>query len=189
MRKIDKYATEMIPIRLIISITVIAAISLMICFGYMHLKVVLAENQMENECEALESELLSLLASGVSRDVNENDVGSGTMRIHSFNLPDNLVFLGIGVDPDINNDGNYETGLTEDGTVIFYKIDGGSKKVLWLDESFRFREGIYDGDKWITNDNQGYILIDSGKYVLTFELVEKFHEKYILIQANDGIEL
>ena len=186
MRKMDGFAAEMIPIRFIISIAVISAVMLMVAFGYSNLTVILSENQLENECRILESKLSTMLGSGVARDVDEANAGEGTKRTHMFDLPDSLIYLSFGVDPD-----NYEslgTGLTSDGAVIFYRVNGGSKHVIWLPQDFKFREGNYTDDKWVINgDGQGFIITNDGKTTLTFELVEKNHERYILIQANDKI--
>ena len=189
MKHIDNIAAEMIPIRLIISIAIIAAISFMIAVGYGNLSVALAENQVENECRAIESKIYTMMGSGIARDIDEINVGEGTKRIHTFNLPDSLIYLGFGVDPDSDNDGKLETGLTENGSVIFYRVEGSSKHVIWLRDEFEFREGWYTGSKWVINgDEQGLILSSGGRITLTFELVQKNHERYILIQGNDNIE-
>jgi len=70
-------------------------------------------------------------------------------------------------------------------------VQGGSKHVIWLsDELCVFREGEYTGEKWVINgDGQGLILNSGGETTLTFELVEKNHERYILIHGNDNIDL
>jgi len=189
MRKSDNIASEMIPIRLIISIALISAIVTMILIGYNNLSITLAENHLENECRALESELYTMIGSGVARDVDEVNAGEGTKRIHDFDLPINTIYLAFGVDPDPNNNGFLETGLTEDGSVIFYKIGGGSKHAVWLSEEFRFREGNCTDTKWVINDSgQGFIIISGGKTTLVFELVQKNDEKYILIHSSDKIE-
>jgi len=184
-------ASEMIPIRLMISIAIIAAITVMIAVGYHNLSITLAENQVESECRELESKLYTMIGSGVARDVDEVNMGDGTKRSHTFNLPDNLIYLAFGVDPDIDNDGVAETGLTNDGSVIFYRVQDGSKHVIWLsDERCVFREGEYTGEKWVINgDGQGFILNSGGGTTLAFELVEKNHERYILIHGNDNIDL
>ena len=188
MRKMNDIAADIIPIRLIISIAIVAAIMAMVAFGYMNLSVVLSENQIENDCRTLESKLQTMVASGVARDVYETNAAEGTKRVHTFDLPDNLNYVAFGVDPDPNNDGILETGLTENGAVIFYKVDGGSKKVIWLDDDFKLREGNHDGEKWIIDgDGQGYIIKSPGRTTLKFEYVEKSHSAYILIQSNDGI--
>ena len=189
MRKSDNIASEMIPIRLIISVAVIAAIAVIIAIGYNNLSITLAENRVENECRTLESELFTMMSSGVTRDVDEINAGEGTKRIHNFDLPDNLIYLAFGVDPDPNNRGILETGLTEDGSAIFYRVGGGSKHVIWLSEEFKFREGDYTNNKWVINgDGQGFIITSEGKTTLVFELVQKNDERYVLIHSNDKID-
>lgn len=188
MRKMDNIAADIIPIRLMISIAIVAAIMLMVAFGYLKLSVALSENQIQNECESLESKFQTMIASGVARDVFEPDAAEGTKRVHTFDFPDNLNYIGFGVDPDSDNDGVLETGLTDNGAVIFYKVEGGSKKVVWLDDDYKLREGSYDGDKWVINSvGEGFIVQSSGRSTISFEYVEKNHDAYILIQSNDGI--
>ena len=175
----------MIPIRLIISITVIAAIAVVIAIAYNNLSITLAENQIENDCRTLESKLYTMMSSGIARDVDDINAGEGTKRIHNFDLPGNLIYLAFGVDPDPNNCGTLKTGLTEDGSVIFYRVGGGSKHAIWLSEGFRFREGNYTSNKWIiTGNGQGFIITGGGKTTLIFELVQKNDERYILIHSD-----
>ncbi|MDH7517311.1 MAG: hypothetical protein QHH19_03095 [Candidatus Thermoplasmatota archaeon] len=190
MRKPDEFASEMIPIRLLISIAVISAIAIMVTIGYNNLNVVFAENNVENECRSLESKLYTMVSSGVARDLDEIDAGDGTKRVHTFSLPNSIIYLSFGVDPDPENNGILRTGLTCNGSVIFYKVQGGSKHVIWLsEEKFRFREGKNTGDKWVINgEGQGFIIKNSGETSLVFELVKRDSETFILIQANDGIE-
>lgn len=188
MIKMNDFAAEMIPIRLIISIAIIAAIVLMVGVGFRNLSITSAENQVEIDCRTLESKLCTMLGSGIARDVDEINAADGTKRSITFNLPDNLIYLSFGVDPDPDNNGELKTGLTEDGSTIFYRVAGGSKHVLWLEDEYRLREGKYIDDKWVINDDgQGYILTGGGVATLTFELVQKNHETYILIQATDAI--
>jgi len=190
MRKSDEFASEMIPIRLLISIAIISAIAIMVTIGYNNLNVVFAENNIENECRSLESELCTMTGSGAARDLDEIEAGDGTKRFHTFNLPSNIVYLSFGVDPDPENNGVLRTGLTCNGSVIFYKVQGGSKHAIWFsDERFRFREGKNTGGKWVINgDGQGFIIKNSGKTSLVFELVKRNSETFVLIQANDVIE-
>jgi hypothetical protein len=131
-----------------------------------------------------------MVGSGVARDVDEVNTAEGTKRVQTFILPDSLVFICFGGDPDLENNGGRSPGLTEDGASIFYQIEGGSKHVMWLPkETYKFREGTYTNSKWvIAREGQSYILQGGGKTTLVFELVQKNHVNYILIKANDGIE-
>lgn len=190
MLKKNNLATEMIPIRLIISITIISAIVLMVGVGFKNFCITSAENKLEIECNMLESNLITMIGSGVARDVDEINAVDGTKRSLSFDLPDNLVYLSFGVDPDSDNNGILETGLTENGCVIFYKVSESNKHVIWFEDYYKFREGKYIDDRWIINgDGQGYIVTSGGKSNLTFELVKKNHETFILIHATDKIDL
>ena len=162
----------------------------MVGVGFRNLSITSAENQVEIDCRTLESKLYTMLGSGIARDVDEINAGDGTKRSVAFNLPDSLMYLSFGVDPDTDNNGVFETGLTENGSAIFYRVAGGSKHVLWLEDEYRLREGKYIDDKWVINgdDGQGYILTGGGMATLIFELVQKNDETYILIQATDTID-
>ncbi|MEE9440513.1 MAG: hypothetical protein V3V27_01130, partial [Candidatus Thermoplasmatota archaeon] len=113
---------------------IIAAIVLMVGVGFRNLSITSAENQVEIDCRTLESKLFTMFGSGIARDVDEINAADGTKRSITFNLPDNLIYLSFGVDPDTDNNGELETGLTEDGSTIFYRVAGGSKHVLWLED-------------------------------------------------------
>ena len=190
MRKINSNAVEMIPIRLIISIAIIAAIAVLLIVASSHVRIYLADHEVEQQCELLESTLSTMVASGVPRDVDEVNAAEGTKRIQVFTLPDTLLYLSFGGDPDPQNTGVFQSRLTEDGAVIFYKVEGGSKQVIWFPKDvYKFREGFYIDNKWILNgDGQSFILFHGGPVTLVFEQVQKNHVNYILIHANDTID-
>ena len=189
MRQMDANAVEMIPVRLIISIAIISAIAVMTVFASSSLRTLLAEHQVEQECRLLESTLSTMVGSGVPRDVDEASAAEGTKRVQTFTLPDSLLYLSFGGDPDSLNTGVLKPGLIEDGAAIFYQVEGGSKQVIWLPkETYKFREGTYVYNKWVINgDGQSYIVHSGGKITLVFERVQKNHVIYILIHgANES---
>ncbi len=189
MRKLNEIATDMIPIRLIISITVIVAISILFSFGFFSFAVTVSENDVGSQINYLLSNTDTMIASGFARDIYEPDCSDGTKRSISFNLPDNIMYLSFGCDPDIDNNGILESNLMEEGNVIFYRVSNGNKKVFWLDSEVRFREGEIKDGKWLINSpDQGFIIRNRGKTTVVFELVERFNEKYVLIQSNDNID-
>ena len=185
MRQLNIYAAEFIPIRMIISIAIVGAIAALVAVGYMNFSMTNAEHQVESEWLSLQSELYSLLGSGVARDVDLPGDTEGTKRVHTFHLPDNLVYLAFGVDPDSDNNGILEAGLDENGAVICYQISGCSKHVEWLDDQFCFREGYLEGEEWKLGE-QGFIIDSGGVSTIAFELVEQAGDEYLLIQATDS---
>jgi len=190
MKKLDNYGTEMIPIRLIISISIITAITAMIVVSYQNISIIMSENKIQNEIDEIESKLYTMIKSGVARDIDIYNSENGTMRTKKIDLPSNIIYLSFGVDPDPDNNGELTTGLTTNGSAIFYKVEGGNKNVIWLDsEEIRFREGNFSNNRWIINKKgQGLILTSGGINSITFELIEKNYEKYILIHSNDNLE-
>jgi hypothetical protein len=180
-------AVEMIPVRLIISIAIISAIAVMMIFASSSLRILLAEHQVEQECRLLESTLSTMVGSGVPRDVDEASTTEGTKRVQVFTLPDSLLYLSFGGDPDSLNTGVLKPGLIEGGAAIFYRVNGGSKQVIWLPkETYKFREGTYVDNKWVINGTgQSFIVHSGGKITLVFERVQKNHVIYILVYGVD----
>jgi hypothetical protein len=190
MKHLDTAAAEMIPIRLLISIFIITAIMLLVATASVHLRVSLAEQQVEQECREVQSALSTMIASGVARDVDARETSEGTIRIQTMMLPDSLVYLSFGGTPDPQSAGALRPTLTEDGSLVCYKVQGGTMQVIWFPrDTFKFREGLLQGDTWIINKGgESFIIRHGGSITLKFELVQQNHIRYILIHANDGID-
>ncbi|MBN1861327.1 MAG: hypothetical protein JW840_07700 [Candidatus Thermoplasmatota archaeon] len=190
MRCFYNDAVEILLTRLLMSIAVIAAIILLVVFASGNLKIFLAEQQVEQQCRLVISSLSTMVEDGGCRDVDELNAAEGAKRIQSFTLPESLVYLCFGGDPDTSNTGVATSELFEDGAVIFYKVQGGGKKVIWLPkETYKFREGVFIGNRWvISGSGQSFIIRRGGSITLVFERIEKNHIKYLLIHQNDEIE-
>lgn len=190
MRRDSTDAADMLLIRLLISVVIIAMVLLLMTIASDNLRSILAEHQVEEQCHLIESSLSTMIGSGVPRDINEVDAADGTKRTLTIVLPDSLVYLSFGGDPDPMDDGNIYPRLSEDGAVIFYRVQGGSKKVIWLPkETYRFRAGTCIDNRWTMNGSgQSYVTCTGGETTLVFELIRKNHMNFILIYANDGIE-
>lgn len=189
MRQSNNAAVEMLPIRLIMSIAMIAAVIVLVVSAAGTLRVFLAEQQVEQQCLSLQSTLSIMIADGAFRDVDEPSASEGTKRVYTFVLPDSLVYLCFGGDPDTHRSGLFTSTLVEDGAVIFYQVQGGSKKVIWLPRhTHKFREGTYGHDQWVINGSgNSYIIHGGGTMSLVFECIQKNHRRYILIYQDDGL--
>jgi hypothetical protein len=189
MRQGNTDASEMIPVRLLLSIAIIVAIIVMIGISVPTLHIFLAEHQVEHECLFLESCLSTMLVNGAPRDVDDLTAPEGTKRIHTFSLPESLLYLCFGGDPDPDNTGALQSDLVEDGACIVYKVEGGSKHVIWLPKATPgFREGTYADAHWeIAGQGQSYIIHSGGTIALVFEYVQKDDRVYILIHGADDI--
>jgi Tfp pilus assembly protein FimT len=189
----NSFAAEMIPIRMIISIGIIAGISVLLAFGYANMSITHAENQIRNDISALQSQLFIMIGTGTARDVDEMNAAEGTKRVQTFHLPESINYLAFGVDPDKDNTGILSTGHDQQGSVICFKVSKSSKNVMWLSQNqTRFVEGIFNTgtNSWdINNGPQGFIIDSPGTVTIAFELVQQNNEIYILIQATDNYEI
>lgn len=190
MRQCNNAAVEMLPIRLMMSIAMIAAIIVLLVSVAGTLRVFLAEQQVEQQCLSLQATLSIMVADGAFRDVDDRSASEGTRRVYTFVLPDSLVYLSFGGNPDAYHSGLFTPTLVEDGAVIFYQVQGGSKKVIWLSyHAPKFREGIYDHDQWIINGSgHSYIIHGGGTITLVFECIQKNNRHYVLIYHDASIQ-
>jgi len=190
VNKWDNDAVDQLPIRLMMSLAIIAVILVLVACASGALRTFLAEQQVESQCRQLEASLSTLTESGAVRDVDDLNAAEGTKRVHTISLPDSLIYLSFGGDPDPSNTGWYSSELVEDGAVIFYKVNGGSKQVIWLPkETYQFREGTFINDHWtIDGDGQSLIICTGGTLTLVFERVQKNHKSYILVHNTDDID-
>ncbi len=185
----DNKGQTFLPIRLLMSIVIIAAISAIFYIGIRNMMPIIAENKVERQI----TELIAMFQEMVKGDARNLDImenykeSPGERRVFKFSLPSSLAYFGIGTDPDPNNDGEIERCLVEDGRIIVFKIKGRNKKIYWLEENIKIRLGKYENNNWLIKEpEEGLIIASGGEYKITFELVIHHKEKYILIYANNS---
>jgi len=183
----DEGGTGVIPLRMLISLVVGAGIVTVAFLGLRNALHTAAEKQVERECDEILSSLSTMVASGDARRASNPEMTRGDTRRMEITLPNELIFLGFGIDPDPDNDGVLSSGLTANGSCIFFKTEGRGKRVMWDTGGVRFREGTQENGRWTVHEpHQGYIIRGGGTYHLTFELVEDYDgTTYVLIWAQD----
>ncbi|MDD3492169.1 MAG: hypothetical protein PHU95_02715 [Candidatus Thermoplasmatota archaeon] len=185
----DKRGMGAIPLRMLISLVVGAGIVAVVFVGLRGALHTAAEKQVERECHEILSSLSTMVASGDARWASNPEMARGDTRSMEITMPDELVFLGFGIDPDPDNDGVLSSGLTANGSCIFFKTEGRGKRAIWDTGGVRFREGTQENGRWAVHEpQQGYIIRGGGTYHLTFELVADYDgTTYVLIWAQDKI--
>ena len=179
-------AVDQLPVRLMMSLAIVAAVILVFTAASTTLRTLLAEQTVESQCRRLESSLSTLVQSGACRDVDDAHAAEGTKRVQTFSLPDSLVYLSFGGDPDPLSTGRFTSALLNDGAVIVYQVQGGSKNIIWLPlETSKFRAGSFIDGHWVIEGAGHNVLIRTGGTVtLVFERVQKNHDCYILVHTT-----
>lgn len=185
----DSRGATIIPVRLALSIILIAAMGSLFYVGFQHFLPIWAEGKVDQQVTDLDTMFHEMIAgSARNLDLGENYVEKpGERRPFTFRLPSHLIYLGIGVDPDPDNNGVLERHLTGEGNIIVYRVEGRGKRVHWLDEGIKIRLGIYEHNNWnMRVPEEGLIIEGGGTYEIVFELVQYLEKKYILIHANNS---
>ncbi len=191
----DSGAME-IPMRFVVYVIITAAIIALAAFGLSHLKPGMTENIMEKQIGEI-SVSLNTMQYGGFRNLVDPASPDGNMRTFKITIPEDVVYLAFGVDPDPDNDDNLtntkENLLTERGNVIFYKLEKSGKKRIPLDDSIELREGLFENERWVINKvngkQYGVVITDKGTFEITFEVVydPDSKERYILAHFTDEI--
>ena len=186
----DRQGIAFLTMRIVISIVVVVAITGIFYIGMRNVMPIIEEGKVKKQVEELDS-IFHQMVAGDARDValqQDYRTEYGERYVYKFDLPSHLIYLGIGTDPDPNNNGKYQCKLMEDGNAIVYKIEGRSKRVYWLDDEIKIRMGEYRNNNWlIKKPEEGLVITHGGKYEITFELVKYHDEKYILVYANNTV--
>ncbi|MCD6513072.1 MAG: hypothetical protein J7K61_05680 [Thermoplasmata archaeon] len=169
----DNRGEAFIPIRILISVTMIAAISAVSFIAYENAMKIADEKHVENICQKILSKLEEMKKEGKVRDLNNPREVIGDRREFSFYLPSSVEYVAFGCSPDDADN------IINDGHCIIYKIHGRSKNVIWI-EDFGFRKGVIEGDAFKITDS-GYIIYGGGKEKFLMELVFNGDGYYAII--------
>jgi hypothetical protein len=170
----------MVPIRVLVSIAVIAAIAGLCYCGMREQRVAAAEARMEVLCQHIVAELSSLVAGGSARDLGDCTAPPGTRRILAVELPGPCLYLCFGADPDPDDDGVLTTALLHSTAVMVYRVQGGGTHAVWLPYPAVGFRSCSPTDARVALD-ASVIVQGPGKTVLSFELVSDSHGMYILV--------
>jgi len=186
----DKKGMAFLSTRFVLTVALIAVITGIFYVGMRNVIPLIEENNVERQIEKLDN-LFHQMIMGDTRDValqQNYKTEYGERIVYEFKLPSDIVYLGIGTDPDPNNNGKLQCKLMGNGNVIVYKIEGRSKKIYWLDKDIKLCLGEYKNNNWlIKKPEEGLVIIHGGKYEITFELVKYHDEKYIIMYANNTV--
>lgn len=95
---------------------------------------------------------------GAARNMPDMHSAGGSMCIIEFSLPDNVRFVGFGVDPDPDANGNLTDSewVVENNSIVYQYKNGVKKRVFLKGETVQFKNGIQDANgRWISGTSLG----------------------------------
>ncbi len=189
-------AVTTIPTKLIVYVIITAIIIALAAVGWQNVSISITESQLEKELGTLKVEL-ELLQHGTPRDLGSSIAPEGSKKVFHLGVPSNVDYISFGADPD--PDGNNalldtpQSMMTDaEDNVIFYRVQGGSKRRIIMDAGVNMREGAYDGAAWVPSEKVQGVLVNGASDVdLEFELAADYDAGMVctLAHYDDGVEM
>lgn len=174
-------AAELIPIRLIMSVTIIGVVSVLFTSGIITLENQTSNHQLDQQINDFEASVQVLMQQGSARDINDPLSSNGSKRTFVFYLPNNIEFLSFGGDPSIQKQDN-ETLSNPLIMGIFYQFKGKTRQVVWLESSYGMLRGHYENNRWIPTKIPDPLILNSpGTATLNVELIKMNDLLYLLL--------
>ncbi len=190
----DEQGIDTVPLKLVVYLILVGVIIAIAAIGLKNAGPQMDAALMERQMGEFKSSFKQM-QSGYARDISDPYAPTGNIRNFDMVLPDSLEYISFGVDPDPDNNGiltDTPPGLeTDDGNVIFYKLMGGSKTLIKLDDSVQLREGVLSGGRWAPNVVDGLqqaMVIKGDSQSVTFELVYDRGDVYTMSHLTDDVD-
>lgn len=175
----DTRGVDTIPLKMVFYLSIAGLIIAMTILSWNNILPVIDDADINRQLD--DSALaVSSIQNGYARDLSRNDI-SGSMCVIDFSLPENVIFVSFGVDPDPDHDGNLtNTAWTiEDNTVICGYFGGFRSRTFIDGDNIRFRKGTPDNEGYWSiaenissmNHDQGVVIEGPISGDLVFELV------------------
>lgn len=173
----DTEGIDTIPLKMIVYLAITGCVLVLIAMSWNAIVPLKQGCDVEKQLSEASLELLSL-QKGKARDLSLISSAEGSMCSLDLDFPKEITYLGFGVDPDPDNDGNItNSGWDTENNTIIYRYDNGVKK-RWVikGEQIHFCQGHLSADgTWLPESTTGHsnmgVVIEkpiSGTYV--FEL-------------------
>ncbi|OYT29316.1 hypothetical protein B6U98_02510 [Thermoplasmatales archaeon ex4572_165] len=180
------FGSEMIPIRLIISISVIGFISFLVVQGLTMSYHVINEDEFSQSLTRLQKNVETIVNIGHPRDVSDVFSLKGTTHVHSLYVPSEIMSVSFGSDINVNSS---ELKIKNLSKIVYSSMNAGDH-VLWCDNSCQFIRGIFNDGRWLPSWNDSRFTIkEQGQYMITFELVTDGSSLFILVYDESNVNL
>lgn len=179
----DNEGIDTIPLKIVVYLVITGCVLALIVISWNAIAPLKQGYGMESQLSAASIELLSL-QQGKARDLSLPFSTEGSMCSIDLDFPQEVTYVGLGVDPDPDNDGNVTNSAwnIENNTII-YRYDNSVRKIWIIEgEKINFCQGnLSTSGKWLpdnildpaSNMDKGIVIKKpvTGTYV--FELVRR----------------
>ena len=151
----DTRGVDTIPLKLVVYLALTGAVMVLIAVSWGNIMPFIEGADVDKQITDSALKITSIQR-GSARDILDQRSFDGSMCIVELFLPDNVRFVGFGVDPDPDANGNLTDSewVVEDNTIVYQYLNGVKKRVFLNMETVQFRNGVQDtSGRWVIDDN------------------------------------
>ena len=177
----DTRGVDTIPLKLVVYLALTGAVMVLIAVSWGNIMPFIEGADVDKQITDA-ALMITSVQRGATRDLLDQRSADGSMCVIELSLPDNVRFVGFGIDPDPDANGNLTDSkwVAEDNTIVYQYSNGVKKRVSLNGETVQFRNGVQDtSGRWVINTNldvanshdAGVVLEGPVSGEFTFEMV------------------
>ncbi len=151
----DTRGVDTIPLKLVVYLALTGAVMVLIAVSWGNIIPFIEGADVDEQITDAALEITSI-KQGAARDIEDTRSADGSMCVVELSLPDNVRFVGFGVDPDPDANGNLTDSewVVEDNTIVYQYLNGVKKRVFLNGDTIQFRNGVQDASgRWVIDTN------------------------------------
>ncbi|MEL4305460.1 hypothetical protein [Methanococcoides sp. LMO-2] len=176
----DTRGVDTIPLKMVVYLSITALVILLATAAWNNISPVVDDTDIDRQLEEAALKISSI-QHGYARDVSSKGT-DGSMCTVELSLPEHVMYVAFGVDPDPDGDGNISNTewSVEDNIILCGYASGFKTRVLISGETVHFRKGAQEENGlWIfhesaypnSNTSEGVMIEGPISGEFTFELV------------------
>lgn len=176
----DTVAADTIPLKLVVYLALLAAVVLLLAHAWSIASPVLQDAEIKSQAESASLSLLSIQG-GYARNSEDRHSPEGSMCTLTFSLPPSVRYIGFGVDPDRECNGNLTDSewIPENNTLVYQYKSGVKKRVLLEGKPVHFIKGIQNSEgRWVpagsVGSNETFSVLESTAVVIEYPVSGEF---------------
>ncbi len=151
----DTRGVDTIPLKLVVYLALTGAVMVLIAVSWGNIIPFIEGANVDKQITDVALEITSI-KQGAARDLLDTRSADGSMCVVELSLPDNVRYVGFGVDPDPDANGNLTDSewVVEDNTIVYQYSNGVKKRVFLNGDTIQFRNGVQDASgRWVIDTN------------------------------------
>ena len=151
----DTRGVDTIPLKLVVYLALTGAVMVLIAVSWGNIMPFIEGADVDKQITGAALKITSV-QQGLARDIQDTRSADGSMCIVELSLPDNVRFVGFGVDPDPDANGNLTDSkwIVEDNIIVYQYLNGVKKRIFLNAETAQFKNGVQDASgRWVIDAN------------------------------------